>query len=834
MSRAALWAGAALSMVAAGAGAAMDSVDLTSRMSRMSHRVTYTAAVATRRTVAIGATTQEASGLTLEEGGSVRARLRLQRGDGAGCIIVTLATPPERYGKLQRWSVSVAGGPAVVVSDRDPGAGSRRSAFLDLPAGAREVTVEVRRLPGSECPITVQSIVSAPLHAHLTQAPAPMAVSFLTQQGSGYSTSAAEIRAALDRVPVSPFLQAQAAVLYNFCIRDAAQNRAEIARLARLAEQANVPLRIAFQMHWAGAPIGVPDGAGGTFMDMPYQQVTYDPANKLAAPGLQALLGDLYRPAFGLSVPNRWSNTPWLTMNHPRLNQLRRARLTDAVRAWRDERLRLARSGRARLLPGELSTGEETVYWAAGVDDSAYTAANGGAARTQLAADFNPFTAADAFRDGVTLDPRDGLSKPEKHWLHGNLARWQQTIVDWMTGALGSEPMRAADDETTYAGDLVRLNLYTEPYAMPLYPLKGVTRYQPGLELGYVEGGRSGGEYWSGAQMMPWLLKSRETGRTALPNLECTGAGDDQVAACLAAAYGTGARFSTLYNWHHRPGITDVMKRLTRWIETPHGQSFGPATTVAPAGARERSYAAAADAYAINSIRFWLVPGAEPPTGLAVTVTDPSTGASVTVPAVVAPAGTGPRRCDAALPLPFHQEPGKVYRVRIGRPGVQDASVAAADDGLPALAVAMDLQAERRRSLTLQDIRDAANAIATAKQRLAPYRQPPYPEAQLRAAQRAYDEGDVQGAYTAAVRAIQSAVPAAYAVAAPGSTLRPYRLRLECPSGPVEVIINEASPRRTSVQATSVSGGPVTLVRGRSRVKALLTPGVSAQLTIIH
>jgi hypothetical protein len=832
MSRTAFWAGAALSMAASCAGAAMDSVDLGSRMSRAAHRVTYTASVPTRRALTVGATTHDASGLTLEAGGSVRASLKACRGEGPGCIIVTLATPPERYGKLQRWSVSVAGGPALVISDRDPGAGTRRSAFLDAPAGVRGLTVEVRRLPGSECPITVQSISSAPLHAHLTKALAPMAVSFLTPQGSGYSTTVDEVRAVLGRVPVSPFLQAQAAVLYNFCVRDAAQNRAEIARLVGLAEQANVPLRIAFQMHWAGAPIGVPDGAGGTFMDLPYQQITYDPADKLEAPGVKALLGDLYRPGFGLSVPNRWSNTAWLTMNHPRLNQLRRARLSDAVRAWRDERLRLARAGRARLLPGELSTGEETVYWAADVDDSAYPAANGGAARTQLAADFNPFTAADAFRDGVTLDPRDGLSKVEKLWLHGNLARWQQTIVEWMTGALGSEPMQAADDETAYAGDLVRLNLYTEPYAMPLYPLKGVTRFQPGLELGYVEGGRSGGEYWSGAQMLPWLLKSRETGRTALPNLECTGAGDDQVTACLAAAYGTGARFSTLYNWQHRPGITEVMKRLARWIENPHGLSFLP--TAAPTTTRMRTYTAAPDAYAVNSVRFWLVPGVEPPAGLSVTVTDPATGTSVTVPASAATAGTGPRRCDALLPMPFHQEPGKDYRVQISWDGAPAPCLAASADGMPAMGVAMDLQAERRKSLTLQDIRDAANAIATAKQRLAPYRQPPHPEAQLRAAQRAYEEGDVQGAYTAAVRAIQSAVPAAYTVAAPGSMLRPYPLRLDCPAGPIEVIINEASPRRTSVQATSATGGPVTLIRGRSRVKAVLTPGVSAQLTIIH
>src|SRR5205823_6527101 len=150
--------------------------------------------------------------------------------------------------------------------------------------------------------------------------------------------------------------------------------------------------------------------------------------------------------------------------------------------------------------------------------------------------------------------PRDGLSYPERWWLHQNLARQQQRLVRWIFDALPAEPIQAGPNPR-FAEDLARRNIFTEPYAMPLFPLNEVNSAHPGLELGYVSDGRSGGEYWSGAAMLPWLLKERERGRIALPNLECSGATNDELLTCLRAAYACGARFATLYNWSQQPAI---------------------------------------------------------------------------------------------------------------------------------------------------------------------------------------------------------------------------------------------------------------------------------------
>src|SRR5205823_11313513 len=141
------------------------------------------------------------------------------------------------------------------------------------------------------------------------------------------------------------------AVLYNYCSKTPVEQIKEIDRLAALAAKTRIPLRIAFQTHGGGVPKGVSDGAGGTFTDLPYQQITYDPDDKVDDPGLASLMGDRYDVRFGLTTPNVAGNVPQLTFNHPRLNQLRRIRLTQAVAAWRAARDRLASEGKAYLLP---------------------------------------------------------------------------------------------------------------------------------------------------------------------------------------------------------------------------------------------------------------------------------------------------------------------------------------------------------------------------------------------------------------------------------------------------------------------------------------------------
>jgi hypothetical protein len=105
--------------------------------------------------------------------------------------------------------------------------------------------------------------------------------------------------------------------MYNFCTRDSVANRMEIDRLAAMAEEKGIPLRIAYQFHWGGLRRGLPGSGGVTFSDPPYQMITCDPDDRVHDPGLAKVLGKLYDVRFGLSVPNIWADIPRLTFNNP-------------------------------------------------------------------------------------------------------------------------------------------------------------------------------------------------------------------------------------------------------------------------------------------------------------------------------------------------------------------------------------------------------------------------------------------------------------------------------------------------------------------------------------
>lgn len=811
-----------------------DFVDFASAASCAAHAVAAAHAEPVREAATAGNLSLAIGGLRIAPGGSVAFRLvGPARAAGPRLLFLSIGTPPPEQGRLQRFTVLVDGREACRVAGADPGAGVRRTFCVAVHGESGPVLVSVRVDPDSAAPVT---LAAARLTAGAPEAALAgrerIGLALLSPRGSGYALDEADLAPLVARVPVSPYLEPQAAVLFNFCARKPAESAIEIGRLASLAERAGIALRIAFQMHWAGLPIGVPDGAGGTFGDAPYQQVTFDPDDGVDDPGLRALMGDLYDVRYGLSVPNRWSNTPWLTLNHPRLNEFRRRRLQHAVAAWRDQRERLRALGKERLLPGEVSTGEETVYWAEGVDDSAYTKANGGKPRAHLLADFNPFVLVEAMRRGVRLDPRDGLDGRERWFLHQNLAHWQQSIVDWMAAALPAEPVRlSASGEPRFSEDLVRRNIFTEPYAMPVFPMRGVNDRRPGLEVGYVRGGRSGGEYWSGARMLPWLLKEREMGRIALPNLECTGADGAQLAACLRAAYACGARFATLYNWHHHADITRTLDAFSRSVDAPAGPAFAPTGTRESAGPGwSRTYTAPPDAFGVNRVDLFRADrGTEP---LRVRVTVRSEGAAngpLLSATAYLPSAAGAGAASVYLPTLYPQEPGTRYRVQVELMGLGALRLAA--DGRLAMRVCADIRRERARSLAIGDRQDAQDIVA-ALALDAGVAGSRYAMAALATARDLLAEDRPLDAYRAAVRAEQIRLPAAFEVPAPGARLAPYWVTVACREAPVRASIGAYDDHVASVSLRSEVAQTVTLRWGGAEASARLTPGVTATVTL--
>lgn len=833
----------ALQAPARGGLVLVDVLDCSSSRSRVRHSVRFSLGSIRSETATVGRLTLPVAGVMLQPGGAFAARMgRASSGGARRLLAITLATAPQHQGRRQAFAVYLGGVEAYRSVETDPGAGVTRTCFVEAGDGSDVLDVRIVADRSTTAPLTVAMLRiyrDSPGEPAEDRDPVVrMGLALLTSRGLGYSIDEAELRRIGALIPKSRYLTPQAAVLYNFCVRNPAQNAAEIRRLADLARHAGIPLRVAFQVHWSGIPAGVPDGAGGTFTDLPYQQITYDPDEQAEKPGLAALMGPAYDPHYGLTVPNRWGNTPWLTMNHPRLNQYRRLRLKQAIGAWQAERDRLRAGGLQDLLPGELSTGDETVYWAKGVDDSGYTAFNGGKPRTHLMADFNPFTVAAAARDGVTLDPRHGLDVTQRMWLHQNLAWWQQTLVNWIREGLPPEPVQLSEGEPAYAEDLVARNVYTEPYAMPVYPMKGLNSLHPGLEVGYVLNGRSGGEYWSGAAMLPWLIKERERGRIALPNLECTGADDGQLVACLRAAYAYGARFVTMYNWHYRQNVSDLLAAFVRSVARPAGLAFEPGAPEPPrseAALLSREYAAPPDAFGVNRVEVAVRPGRRKRMELRVSLREvgPDHPEAVSVTSSIAVRGPDAGQwVQVSLPCMFHQSPGRRYEVSAEALGEGGGTVEAAQDGALAVRLLADLAEERARSVALEDRQDAIDVIESVAKRHRAYPPAEPVAAMLLDARRLLARGAVREAYRAAIRADQASVPAAYEVPRPGARLTPYDLAVECPLAPVRAVVRDYTAGLARVVIRSPRAQVVALKRGAVRTTATVAPNIDVQLWV--
>jgi hypothetical protein len=816
-----------------------DTVDFSSAISRTAHRVTFQQGALRREPVSFGTLIIPASGVKLTPGGRAQALLTIPRGEEKPLSLqLSFASGPAEWGKRQAYRVLVNGKEALRSTERDPGGGVVRSLFLEIPAARSPIRVEIIADPDSETSVTIshmrlyQSLLPTTAEERVRLAAAsPPGLALLSSQGAGFSIHSDEMRKLFHQLPRSASIVGQTAVLYNFCVRSPEENAQEIRRLSALAEEMGVALRILFQFHWGGVPSGVSDGAGGTFTDLPYQQITYDPDDQVEDPGLPALMGDRYDVRFGLSVPNIWSNTPWLTFNHPRLNQFRRIRLTRSLRVWREERERLEAKGKGRLLPMELSTGEETIYWAKGVQDSSYTKLNNNKPRANLMADFNPFTVADALRDGVNLDPRNGLDNRERWWLHQNMARQQQRIIDWMADAIPPESIRVTNGKPEFARDLIRRNLFTEPYAMPHFPLRDVTSFHPQMEVGYVREGRSGAEYWSGETMLPWLLKQRERGRISLPNLECTGANDEQLVACLRAAYACGSRYFVLYNWHYRQNTAALLRAFTESIETPAGLEWLPAAASTDGSKQtslfRREYAAPAGAFGINRIELFRQDSGATTASATLRLLDPIQNTGVSLPIMLAPAGS----TVIYLPTLFHQVSDRRYLLTVETSaGVE---LARAADGQMAARITSDILAERSRSFSIQDWQDAEDILESLKGLHARTEQSLFSREALSQAISLLTARQPQEAYRAAIRAEQLSLPATFDLPAPGGRLVPYWVRVDCPGGPVRATLVTYSQQSAVIRLRSSAAQTVRLQWGESQTTATLSPDVWAEVTLV-
>ncbi len=299
--------------------------------------------------------------------------------------------------------------------------------------------------------------------------------------------------------------------------------RKEIERCANWSRKYSLPAMIGLVSWWSGTPLHAPDGEGGRFGDIKYQQICYTPDTEQPEDeNLKALLGDRYNRHYCLSIPNQWSSTPWLTMNSEALNNYRYKRLAEAIATLKD-----VCQGDTKWIDN-LYLENEPRYW-----DRDCEAGNNKRKPTEMWADFNPLAVAAAKKDGVELDPQDGLSNAELLWLFRNVGRYNQETVDAASKALKANGL----DLPLYTHSLQHKGMF------PGGPLN-----HPASEWAYAVGARTGLE---GMWTQPSdFARVREWGRWANVNREENdGRHIDEHLWDLRVTYMMGADLYNSYNW---------------------------------------------------------------------------------------------------------------------------------------------------------------------------------------------------------------------------------------------------------------------------------------------
>lgn len=301
-----------------------------------------------------------------------------------------------------------------------------------------------------------------------------------------------------------------------------AENRKMIDHALDVSAATGVPYHFMFNTWWGGANIG-PDGLGGYFSDLEYESISYDSET------------GRFRPSF----PNQWGNSLWATKNHPHLNRVNNHRIGLAARYLAD-RAEAIRAAGASLPP-------PVIYAEWGPN---------------YGPDYNPAAIATAAKDGVVLDPRDGLSPEEKQWTHESYGTYFAQQVPAYREALGRGHVIVSDGRRQPPAEPLIDNIYTHGFwgaGSPLHDEKQAY-WQQCMNDGM----------WCSGELYPWYPQAYydyilPVSRVTCVNLERAVVSD---LAFMRTAYANGLGFVTFFNC--KPGDEALLKAVDRLENDPN------------------------------------------------------------------------------------------------------------------------------------------------------------------------------------------------------------------------------------------------------------------------
>ena len=406
-------------------------------------------------------------------------------------------------------------------------------------------------------------------------------------KGSGYSSFSTRASDWANNINTNSYIDKGLMVLtpflYNVDVNTRTNTSQEMKTLIEnvlsYGNSNNLPVEVKFESDWEGTPKYVDDGAGSTYGSVKYQQIPYSASdvtfdNDIAAlySGNQQLKDYFYNTYanpdglaahFGNSV-STWGGCPWLSFNNTSYKTFVSGEYDKALTEFSTVRDRKRSDASNRVFDKSIAVSHETLYFADGINADPQN-------RTNLMGDFSPGAVTDS---GFTLNPRNGLTWDNRMWLHTNAANYVQFLVDNIYGKIKRERIIASGGSTTYPTSMLKHEIRTEPYGYPAYPIRQHNNnyLYPYMEIGITNKSVPGAE-WFHTDYYKWLLKQREFGIIANPNVEVTGIGATGYAGVndptgfgpalqgvLLLGYAMGARYFTFYNW---AATSDIQTQFT-------------------------------------------------------------------------------------------------------------------------------------------------------------------------------------------------------------------------------------------------------------------------------
>jgi len=230
---------------------------------------------------------------------------------------------------------------------------------------------------------------------------------------------------------------------------------------------------------WGTHPNGM-DGLGGFFSDITYSKVIFDEGVKDFRPSWHRTSG----------------NTTWPTWNHPQLNTYLDYRLGQAIRYYRDRRDVLAARGTLLPMP---SMDQE---WGLSIGDS------------------NDATIRQAKKDGVALNPQDGLTDQEKRWVFDNMCQVANRFGTSFADGIGRDTVLVDRGQVQLPAQQTRDENYVQTFADPVAPY--FDHQWAGWQVAV------GPHAWATGEFLPQLPHQyydyiNAQGRLSCPNMERMG-----------------------------------------------------------------------------------------------------------------------------------------------------------------------------------------------------------------------------------------------------------------------------------------------------------------------